>query len=344
MELSKLQQSIIDAPYDKTVVIAAAASGKTQTMTEKVRQLLRANINPKQIAVITFTNIAASELRSRLGEDYKDGLFVGTIHALANYMLSSSGINTRKVLDEENFDKLFEMVKENPRCIRHYEWVLLDEAQDSDKNQFDFIFNMIDPDCFFVVGDMRQCIYQFNGSRPELLASLARQPWVHSTSLNENYRNGYNILKFAKNIIERTGLDDDSVSRKIGNGIVREVPYSIDIIVDRILSSDKYSDWAILTRTNSQLEKVAAALSANSIPWDTFKQGELKKLELTERMNANTVKCLTIHSSKGLEFQNVIVIGARYRPSEELNVCYVAATRAKELLIWMTGQAKKRRY
>ena len=203
---------------------------------------------------------------------------------------------------------------------------------------------MIDPDCFFVVGDMRQCIYQFNGSRPELLASLARQPWVHSTSLNENYRNGYNILKFAKNIIERTGLDDDSVSRKIGNGIVREVPYSIDIIVDRILSSDKYSDWAILTRTNSQLEKVAAALSANSIPWDTFKQGELKKLELTERMNANTVKCLTIHSSKGLEFQNVIVIGARYRPSEELNVCYVAATRAKELLIWMTGQAKKRRY
>ena len=111
MELSKLKQSIIDAPYDKTVVIAAAASGKTQTMTEKVRQLLRANINPKQIAVITFTNIAASELRSRLGEDYKDGLFVGTIHALANYMLSSSGINTRKVLDEENFDKLDEVTE-----------------------------------------------------------------------------------------------------------------------------------------------------------------------------------------------------------------------------------------
>ena len=84
MQLSLAQQDIIDAPYNKVVVMASAASGKTNLMTEKVRQLLRANVDPRQIVVITFTNLAASELRGRLGDDYKPGLYVGTIHSLAN--------------------------------------------------------------------------------------------------------------------------------------------------------------------------------------------------------------------------------------------------------------------
>ena len=75
MELSKLQTQILNAPHNRIVVLSSAASGKTRLMTEKVRQLLRAGVNPKEIAVITFTNMAASELRQRLGEDYKDEWF-----------------------------------------------------------------------------------------------------------------------------------------------------------------------------------------------------------------------------------------------------------------------------
>ena len=97
MELSELQKNILNSPSNRSIVMSSAASGKTTLMTEKVRQLLRAGINPKEIAVITFTNMAAAELRQRLGQDYKDGLFVGTIHALANYFLLSSGIKTNKV-------------------------------------------------------------------------------------------------------------------------------------------------------------------------------------------------------------------------------------------------------
>ena len=38
----------------KIVVIAAAASGKTTMMAEKVRRLLQKGVNPKEIVVITF--------------------------------------------------------------------------------------------------------------------------------------------------------------------------------------------------------------------------------------------------------------------------------------------------
>ena len=74
------------------------------------------------------------------------------------------------------------------------------------------------------------------------------------------------------------------------------------------------------------------------IPYDTFRQGDLTKEELLNRMNNNTVKVLTIHSAKGLEWNNVVVIGARFYNDEEKNVCYVAATRARDHLIWIRNR------
>lgn len=342
MELSKLQKDILNAPYNKIIVLSCAASGKTRLMTEKVRQLLRAGVNPKEIAVITFTNMAAGELRQRLGSDYKDGLFVGTIHALANYFLLSSGVSTGKVLDNEDFDKLFEMVAAKPSCIKPIEYLLLDEAQDTDELQFKFLLEMINPSSFFLCGDARQSIYGFRGSRPDLLIKLSRQPDVHVYDMNENYRNGYNILNYAKKLIHPTGLEDESIAMKSGNGAVAEIPYDPEIIVNKILETDEYKQWAILTRTNQEISTISKYLSKNNIPFDTFKQGDLTKEELTSRMEQNTVKILTVHSAKGLEWDNVIVIGMRYRPMEERNVCYVAATRARETLIWMYYTKKKK--
>ncbi len=110
MELSKLQKEIVNATESRIVVVASAAAGKTRVLTERVRKMLRDGIEPKDIAVITFTNLAAQELRERLAEDYKDGIYIGTIHALANYFLLSHGIPTDAYLDKNNdkFDLLFE--------------------------------------------------------------------------------------------------------------------------------------------------------------------------------------------------------------------------------------------
>ena len=60
-------------------------------------------------------------------------------------------------------------------------------------------------------------------------------------------------------------------------------------------------------------------------------------------MKENTVKVLTIHTAKGLEMNNVLVIGAKFFNVEERCISYVAATRAKNLLVWtrMPTRAKK---
>lgn len=343
MELSNLQNKILNAPSNKSVVIAAAAAGKTALLTEKARQILRAGVNPKEVAIITFTNMAATELKQRLGDDYKDGLFIGTIHALANYFLLSAGVSTGKILDDEEFDKLFDMVADNPQCIRHMEWILLDEAQDSDLLQFEFLFDMIAPDYFFVVGDPKQSIYQWKGSRPQLMMNLARNTEVDMYDMNENYRNGSNILMFAKRLIRPTGLEDTSIPMRATNGKVYEVPYSLQSILSYIADTPDFKNWAVLTRTNAEIVTISSYLKKNGIPCDTFRQGDLKKSELTTKLNQETVKVLTVHSAKGLEWNNVIVVGMRYTSKEERNVCYVAATRARDTLIWMTSAKKKRR-
>lgn len=340
MELSKLQNEILNAPSNRSVVLSAAASGKTRLMTEKVRQLLRAGVNPKEIAVITFTNMAASELRNRLGDDYKDGLFVGTIHSLANWMLMTNGIKTGTILNNEEFDKLFSLVKKNPQCVRHIEWALLDEAQDTSEDQFEFLFKMVNPDYFFICGDLRQSIYRWRNARPDLLQKLCNRPDVTVFDLNENYRNGYNILKYAKDLIYPTGLVDNSISKRENNGTVTEISYNLDVIFSKIRESESYGDWAILTRTNKEIANLSLYCSKHGIPFDTFRQGDLSKEELNEHMSKNTVKILTTHSAKGLEWPNVIVIGMRYTNEEERSICYVAATRARDNLIWVTGKKK----
>jgi superfamily I DNA/RNA helicase len=60
-------------------------------------------------------------------------------------------------------------------------------------------------------------------------------------------------------------------------------------------------------------------------------------------MKADTVKVLTIHSAKGLEADNVIVIGPKFYNLEERCISYVAATRARNNLYWTKMPNKTRK-
>ena len=346
MKLTKKQELVVNSTEDKIVVNACAAAGKSECLTEKVRNVLKnSGIAPSKIVVITFTNNAADVLRERLGEDYKDGIFIGTIHSYVNQLLISHGVDTSKIIVDERFDELFKLLSENTYCVREVDYLFLDEAQDSTQEQFDTIFKYIKPKKWFLVGDWRQCIYSFNGARPDILIDIATAPDVKNYTLNENFRNARDILSYAKGIIRLAGYNyaDNSVPMRELKGRVYDIPYDEDQIVSSLLRyKGDYSDWFILARTNAQVEEISFALAKAKIPFDTFKRSEVTTAELRERMEANTVKVLTIHGAKGLEAKNVIVIGARFYNLDERCISYVAATRARDLLVWMTVKNKKK--
>lgn len=346
MKLSTLQERIVNTEAPYVAVVAAAAAGKTATLTERVRKMLKDGTNPSDMAVITFTNMAAQELRERLADDYKDGIYIGTIHGLANRFLLSHGIDTGDLIKKEQFDEFFKLLKENPYCVKHIKHILLDESQDTSSEEFDFIFNMIEPDTFFVVGDFRQSIYSFKGADPELFMNLLDSPQVQVYSLNENYRNGSNILTFAKDILRRGRLADDSVPMRQG-GYVYQGPPDIKNVYGWIENTGPYKDWAILCSTNAEIDWMIRQLKMADIPCVTFKQGDVTKDQLDELMQSDTVKVLTRHSAKGLEFPNVIVWEpAWWGGNETYRVNYVAATRARDRLLWLESKknSKKRKY
>lgn len=89
-ELNAEQLAAVSAPDGPVLVIAAAGTGKTRTLTYRVAWLVERGIEPDRILLLTFTNKAAREMLDRaraLVGNSVSGLWGGTFHHMANRML-----------------------------------------------------------------------------------------------------------------------------------------------------------------------------------------------------------------------------------------------------------------
>ena len=67
MQFTAGQQAAIDARNDSVLVSAAAGSGKTAVLVERVLSLLREGGRIDRMLIVTFTRAAAGEMRERIG-------------------------------------------------------------------------------------------------------------------------------------------------------------------------------------------------------------------------------------------------------------------------------------
>ena len=351
MEFTQMQKQIITTTEPQVVVLSSAASGKSAVLVERIKWLLEQGVDPSEIVAITFTNNAASVMFERLGQP--EGVFIGTVHSYCNYLLRSGAIDTSAIINQEYFDDLFEEIKKNPQCIKHISHLLLDEAQDSTLQQFEF-FELLHPDNFMYVGDIKQSIFGFNGACPEYLIELSKKPETTVYSMRQNFRNESDILRFAKKFLYRLGPDyeDDSLPMRVSDVHLRmrvlEGDYSIEeavmsLIVYKERFNTKWGDWFILCRTNQDIANFISILEEHGIPNDTFKQADLTNSQIKEKIKEDTVKVLTVHSAKGLESPCVLSYNIRAYNDDEARLCYVSATRAKDFLLWAKTPPKKRK-
>lgn len=344
MKFNIRQTKVIYAEEPKILCLATAACGKTRVLTERIRVLIEEKgVKPDDIVAITFTNMAAEEMRRRIG-DVANTSFIGTIHSYANRVCLLNGIYTDDYVLNNEFDKILEKAALLPSSkypkVKH---LLIDECQDLSPIEYRFLTKIPTENIFFV-GDNRQAIYGFRGCTDDYLISMWKDTSFTKYYLTENYRNAPNIIKFADNLIgSLTKMSPSSVAVKTRNGMIVGSPqelFPFKEAVEDIEDTENWGSWFILTRTNDDLVAVQEYLDYKDIPNITFKKGDLDLEELQMLVKDNRVKVLTIHSSKGLENKNVIVVGARLYNEEERRIAYVAATRAENNLYWCGKIAK----
>ena len=89
--LNEGQRDAVAAPLGNLLVLAGAGSGKTRVLVHRIAwHIATGEANPQGILAVTFTNKAASEMRSRietlLGQSIH-GMWVGTFHGLCHRLL-----------------------------------------------------------------------------------------------------------------------------------------------------------------------------------------------------------------------------------------------------------------
>ena len=333
MEFNVRQQNVINSKDKNILCLACAASGKTATLVGRINRLLSEGENPKNIVCFTFTNQAAAEMKSRIGEKGK-GMFIGTAHSYANYICSLAGVENYDIIKEELFDDIIKRaLMISQRKYPKVQYLFVDEFQDTDMLQYQFI-EKIPAENRFYCGDERQFIYSFKKSTDEYIRSLADDVSFKNYFLTQNYRNPANIIRYAENYIASLKkISPKSVPTIKEEGFIDE-NCTITDAIEEITWSDNYGKWAILCRTNAELYAIAEKLQDRSLPHLIIKRGDLDLEQLNSALKENKIKVMTVHSSKGLEFDNVVVVGCKAYNEDERRLSYVAATRAKEALYW----------
>ncbi|MCM1299842.1 MAG: UvrD-helicase domain-containing protein, partial [[Eubacterium] siraeum] len=76
-----------------------------------------------------------------------------------------------------------------------FDYIIVDEFQDSNDIQYEIFKRLSDGGKnLYLVGDVKQCIYAFRNSNPDIFAGLSRSPDYRHLSLNSNFRSSEDVI------------------------------------------------------------------------------------------------------------------------------------------------------
>lgn len=257
--------------------------------------------------------------------------------------------------NEIDFDdmiiKATEIVRKNYN--KKIKYIIIDEYQDTSYVRFDLIKEIINKtnSKLLVVGDDYQSIYRFTGCDIDLFVNFKKYFKTGKIMKIENtYRNSMELVTVAGNFIMKNKyqIKKELHSNKKLNKPIKIIYYknSKEVLKETILKiyNDTHSQIMILGRNNKDIY--------NYLDKD-FKLSSSGEITYSKDKNI-IIKYLTIHKSKGLESDNVIIINLiddylglpckikdekilrlvtstkdKYPYSEERRLFYVGLTRTK---------------
>lgn len=264
-------------------------------------------------------------LRDELPQDYLD-LSDSELLLQLNRVREEERTDTIESLIAARFEEMLEeeevvdftlLLRSALNKVRaHFDYVLVDEAQDLSSLQRAFLRKIGRKDSrYWFIGDGDQAIYAFRGAHGGVMHELSKE-CDETFVLSTNYRSSTGIIQHANNVI----------SRNKGRFDIQWRPYRSDegtVEVQHFAHGDDEVAAARRWLDGSQGRAVLARTQAVIAP--------LRELNLP---------AYTVHESKGLEWSQVWVMGCETSlfphalgvREEERRLFYVAMTRAKDFL------------
>ena len=192
-----------------------------------------------------------------------------------------------KTSDAMDFDDLLcnavKLFRQEPEILGFYQnqfkYIMVDEYQDTNKVQYQFVSMLAQKyGNICVVGDDDQSIYKFRGATIENILSFENTfKGAKVIRLEQNYRSTQNILDAANAVIANNNLrkgktlwtqnpKGDNITVHTCDSERDEAAFVTRTIMDGVADGRKYSDFAILYRTNAQSNALEQALSRSGVP------------------------------------------------------------------------------
>ncbi|MBW7901114.1 MAG: NERD domain-containing protein [Rhodocyclaceae bacterium] len=344
------------------LIHGVAGSGKTMILAYRCLHLARSGLD-KPILVLCFNKTLAGRLRSLLQQrGVGDNVHIRHFHGWCKDMCDLYQLDLSAVGGggEKTFDLQVKAVITGVDSGRvpkaQYSAILIDEGHDFEPDWFKLVVQMLDPatDSLLLAYDDVQGIYKRN--KPKSWASVGiKVPGRRSTIFKVNYRNTAEALDLAFRFVgeyldESSATEDIPVVRpasglrhgprpalKRFRNFEEETSAVAAWLKKRAKEGAPLSCMAVLCRYNNQVTSIRAALE----------KGGVAVADADATNAKDGVQIMTMHSSKGLEFQCVVIpdLGAmpcaRVPEAEEARVLYVAMTRATQELL-LTAHSESR--
>ncbi len=247
----------------------------------------------KDLLILAFTRSAARELLSR-----NPYLPVTTIHSFCY----------RQVGWDETLEYLGLLYRFlSLKIVPQFDWIIVDELQDLNSLELQVVLK-IAKEKIFAVGDPYQSIFGFQSALGEKAFTTLERSGCTTVSLSFNYRSSPTIVKqldkiYLRNLVSK-GIKDTGLT-------------------------------AILCRTREEVQAVSDYLKIEGIPHRVRQSIDDAKVGKGDReydsLGPSNLRVMTIHCSKGLEFDRVLQYQWNYiGTGEEKNIYYVAHSRASQ--------------
>ena len=224
-------------------------------------------------------SMGAEEYKRHVEENYKTKIIYKVFKAYDETLKANNAMDFDDLL--LNTVKLFEADEATLlKYQNRFRYIMVDEYQDTNHIQYKLIKMLADAHHnLCVVGDDDQCIYQWRGADIRNILDFEKDFLeTKVVKLEQNYRSVGNILAAAHSVIEnnkgRKGKklwtnkeDGEKIKYYRADTEKDEARFVAQEIVLKKNKDRKYSDFAILYRTNAQSRHFEEALTRREIPY-----------------------------------------------------------------------------